>query len=64
MTITELPYGSWPTPITSTLVVAGAVRLSELQVDGDDVVWSEGRPAEGGHTPVQPIRGRFAMQPR
>jgi len=50
MTITELPYGSWPTPITSALVVTGAVRLGELQVDGDDVVWSEGRPAEGGRT--------------
>jgi dipeptidyl aminopeptidase/acylaminoacyl peptidase len=44
------PYGSWPTPITSELVVAAAVRLSEIAVDGDAVVWSEGRPAEGGRT--------------
>ncbi len=45
-----LPFGSWPTPITSELVVTAAVRLSEVQLDGADVVWSEGRPAEGGRT--------------
>jgi dipeptidyl aminopeptidase/acylaminoacyl peptidase len=50
VTITERPYGSWPTPITSELVTAAAVRLGELRVDGADVVWAEGRPAEGGRT--------------
>jgi dipeptidyl aminopeptidase/acylaminoacyl peptidase len=50
VTITERPYGSWPTPITSELVTAAAARLSEVRVDGADVVWSEGRPAEGGRT--------------
>ena len=44
------PYGSWPTPFTSETVVAAAVRLGELHVDGADVVWAEGRPAEGGRT--------------
>jgi dipeptidyl aminopeptidase/acylaminoacyl peptidase len=44
------PFGSWTTPVTSELVVAAAVRLGELRVDGDDVVWAEGRPAEGGRT--------------
>ncbi len=48
--MTHAPFGSWPTPITSELVVAAAVRLSELRVDGNDVVWSEGRPGEGGRT--------------
>ena len=50
VTIAEQPYGSWPTPITSALVVTAAVRLSELRVDGRDVVWGEGRPSEGGRT--------------
>jgi dipeptidyl aminopeptidase/acylaminoacyl peptidase len=45
-----LPYGSWPTPITSAVVVAQAVRLAEVTVDGDAVIWSEGRPAEAGRT--------------
>jgi dipeptidyl aminopeptidase/acylaminoacyl peptidase len=44
------PYGSWPTPFTSETVVSAAVRLGELHVDGADVVWAEGRPAEGGRT--------------
>jgi dipeptidyl aminopeptidase/acylaminoacyl peptidase len=30
--------------------VAAAVRFSEVRVDGEAVVWSEGRPAEGGRT--------------
>jgi dipeptidyl aminopeptidase/acylaminoacyl peptidase len=47
---TPAPFGSWPTPITAELVVAAAVRLGELAVDGEDVVWAEGRPAEGGRT--------------
>jgi dipeptidyl aminopeptidase/acylaminoacyl peptidase len=48
--VTTAPFGSWPTPITSELVVAAAVRLSGLHTDGADVVWAEGRPAEGGRT--------------
>jgi dipeptidyl aminopeptidase/acylaminoacyl peptidase len=49
-----LPFGSWPTPITSELLVAAAVRLSEVRVDGQQVIWSEGRPSEGGR--VQLVR--------
>lgn len=47
-----LPFGSWPTPITSRVVVAEAVGLGEVAVDGGDVLWSERRPAEGGRTAV------------
>jgi dipeptidyl aminopeptidase/acylaminoacyl peptidase len=47
---TSAPFGSWPTPITSELVVAAAVRLGELRADGADLVWAEGRPAEDGRT--------------
>ncbi len=49
-TVTTAPFGSWPTPITSRLVVAAAVRLSEVRTDGESIVWSEERPAEGGRT--------------
>jgi dipeptidyl aminopeptidase/acylaminoacyl peptidase len=45
-----LRYGSWPTPITSELVVRAAARLGEVVVDGTDVWWAEGRPSEGGRT--------------
>jgi dipeptidyl aminopeptidase/acylaminoacyl peptidase len=44
------PYGSWPTPVTSALVVRAAARLGEVAVDGPDVWWAESRPAEGGRT--------------
>src|SRR4051812_50133437 len=50
--MTSLTHGSWPTPITSELVVRAAARLGEVQVDGDDVWWSESRPAEGGRSVI------------
>jgi dipeptidyl aminopeptidase/acylaminoacyl peptidase len=50
--VTELPFGSWPTPITSELVVRSARTPNGLQLDGDDVWWSEGRPEEGGRFAV------------
>ena len=42
------PYGSWKSPITSDLIVADSIGLSEVVLDGDDVYWLELRPAEGG----------------
>jgi dipeptidyl aminopeptidase/acylaminoacyl peptidase len=45
-----LPYGSWPTPVTSAVVVESAVGLPDVRVDGTDVIWAESRPAEGGRT--------------
>jgi dipeptidyl aminopeptidase/acylaminoacyl peptidase len=47
-----LPYGSWPTPITSELVVRSARLPNGLHLDGEDVWWSEGRPEEGGRVAV------------
>lgn len=48
----ELPYGSWPTPITSELVVRSARLPNGLHLDGDDLWWSEQRPEEAGRTAV------------
>lgn len=47
-TQTELPYGSWPSPITAEALVVGAASPGEVRVDGRDVWWSESRPSEGG----------------
>ena len=47
-----LPHGSWPTPITSELVVRSARLPNGVRVDGDDVWWSEGRPEEAGRIAV------------
>ncbi|WP_231974013.1 S9 family peptidase [Pseudonocardia sp. HH130630-07] len=49
-------YGSWPTPVTSELVVTAAVRLGDVRPDGapgaegTGVIWAEGRATEGGRT--------------
>ncbi len=45
---TVAPFGSWPSPIRVDDLVADVVRLAEPWVDGDDVYWIEGRPAEAG----------------
>ncbi len=47
-TKTEAPYGAWTSPLTAARVTAGALRLGEIALDGDDVYWTEGRASEGG----------------
>ncbi len=49
------PYGSWKSPITSHLIASKTLgtmsptsALGQIILDGDDVYWSEMRPAEGG----------------
>lgn len=41
-------YGSWSSPLTAARVTAGALRLDQIQLDGNDVYWLEGRASEGG----------------
>ena len=45
---TVAPYGSWRSPIEIDLVAGSAVSLAEPWLDGPDIYWLEGRPAEGG----------------
>ena len=51
-TPTIAPYGSWKSPITADLVLAGAVNLSQPRFDGDDIYWLEGRALERGRQVV------------
>ena len=45
----EVPYGSWPSPITPSSITAGDVTMGGLSVDAAGRVhWLEGRPHEGG----------------
>ncbi|HSB10756.1 MAG TPA: S9 family peptidase [Blastocatellia bacterium] len=46
------PYGSWKSPITSDLIVAGTISLGDVTLDGDDIYWVEARPAEGGRSVI------------
>jgi dipeptidyl aminopeptidase/acylaminoacyl peptidase len=42
------PYGSWESAVSAGLIARGAVPLGQLDVDGQDILWLEGRPLEGG----------------
>lgn len=45
-----VPYGAWPSPISARALVDGLIEPTAVVVDGDDIWWSEERPAEGGRT--------------
>jgi hypothetical protein len=40
--------GLWPSPISAQLAAAGRLRIGDVQLDGGDAYWIEGRPAEAG----------------
>jgi dipeptidyl aminopeptidase/acylaminoacyl peptidase len=46
------PYGSWKSPISSDLIVSGSIGLSEIMLDGEDIYWTESRPAEEGRNVI------------
>ncbi len=46
------PYGEWASPITADHIVSHGVGLSAVALDGGDVTWTEGRPAEAGRVVV------------
>src|SRR6266566_1963036 len=54
-------YGSWKSPITSELIVAQSITLSEVWLDGGYVYWLEGRPQEQGRCVV--VRAGADSQP-
>src|SRR4029077_3474631 len=55
-------YGSWRSPITSDLIVAQSIALSEVRLDGADVYWIESRRQEQGRSVVvrSEADGRYA----
>lgn len=44
------PCGTWTSPISAAVVAAGAMPLSQLALDGSDVLWLAGRASEAGRT--------------
>lgn len=46
------PFGSWRSPITSDLIVSKTIGIAGVAVDGDDIYWLEGRPAEKGRNVI------------
>jgi sugar lactone lactonase YvrE len=45
-------FGSWVSPVTADLLVAGAAVPTDVQVVGGTTWWSELRPSEGGRVQV------------
>jgi dipeptidyl aminopeptidase/acylaminoacyl peptidase len=45
-------FGFWPSPLSAARVTAGALRLDQIQLDGDNVYWIEGRASEGGRNVI------------
>ena len=46
------PYASWRSPITSGLIVAKSLGLSEIRIDSTGVYWQESRPHESGRSAI------------
>jgi dipeptidyl aminopeptidase/acylaminoacyl peptidase len=46
------PYGSWSSPISSDLIVAQSIGLSETRIDRGEIFWLESRPQERGRAVV------------
>src|SRR5215510_8488226 len=46
------PFGSWKSPITSDLIVAGTIGLGEILLYGEDIFWIESRPSEAGRSVI------------
>jgi hypothetical protein len=44
------PYGFWSSPITSDLVVADAIRLDQVALDGNAIYWTESQPQKQGRS--------------
>jgi len=44
------PCGAWTSPISASVVAAGAVPLAQLMLDGSRLGWLEGRASEAGRT--------------
>ena len=49
---TAAPYGSWPSPVTPDLLVAGASVPGAVWAEHGVVWWSESRPEEGGRIQI------------
>jgi dipeptidyl aminopeptidase/acylaminoacyl peptidase len=56
------PYGSWPSPITSSLLIASSVSLSQIAVTSEGIYWAEGRPLESGRVVV--VRDSIDITPQ
>jgi dipeptidyl aminopeptidase/acylaminoacyl peptidase len=55
-------YGSWKSPITSDLIVAGTIGLAEPRFDNDNIYWLEKRPTEGGRNVIVKLSAKGVIK--
>jgi dipeptidyl aminopeptidase/acylaminoacyl peptidase len=48
----QVPFGSWPSPITAAQVAGGRIKVAYPAVIGETTWWQEDRPEEGGRTTI------------
>ena len=49
---TTAPYGSWKSPVTSELIVADSVSIGDVVLHGEDIYWTEMRPADNARNVI------------
>ena len=49
---TIAPYGSWRSSITADAIIAESISIGQVAIDGDAILWTEGRPVEGGRNVI------------
>ena len=49
---TTAPYGSWKSPISTELIVADSVSIGDVALHGDDIYWTEMRPADNARNVI------------
>ncbi|MEU0101254.1 prolyl oligopeptidase family serine peptidase [Streptomyces sp. NPDC006267] len=62
-TVPAAPYGTWPSPIDAALAASRDGRPDHLGTVGDEVWWTEPRPAEGGRRALMRRRADGAVAP-
>lgn len=49
----QLPYGSWPSPLTASWASSSSLRLDGAAFVGDEIWWGESLPDEAGRVAVR-----------
>ena len=62
--VTTAPYGSWRSPVGVEDLTVGSTGLAAVRVDGDDLLWLESRPDQGGRVSLwrRPFAGGAAVE--
>ena len=61
--VTTAPYGTWPSPIDAALAASHDGRPEFVGTVGDEVWWTEPRPAEGGRRALVRRRADGTTEP-